>query len=123
MAARRIALDGDRLPARTGKARYEHVAFFQSASTPNKTYEVKYDKDERELKCNCPGWIFKRKDRPRGCKHLAQAGAAAVALDVNALGREAIANIAMRASEVRQNYATVAVKLIDKARRLIVLDD
>lgn len=31
-------------------------------------YEVRLN-DDGGTSCNCPGWQFKKKDQPRGCKH------------------------------------------------------
>lgn len=41
-----------------------------TSSSSDKMYIVAQAKYSNEWQCSCPGWIFKKKDKPRGCKHL-----------------------------------------------------
>lgn len=40
------------------------------------TYEVRLE-ENGQLRCNCPGWIFKKNDAVRGCKHTREVEAEA----------------------------------------------
>ena len=42
---------------------------FKSRSS-DRVYQV--IENEGKVSCNCPGWIFKRAGKPRGCRHTAQ---------------------------------------------------
>ncbi len=48
----------------------EFLKRFESKSSPGKFYEVVRDPSTGELSCDCPGWINKKKDKPRTCKHV-----------------------------------------------------
>lgn len=37
-------------------------------------------REDGSLRCNCPGWIFAKKDQPRGCKHTKLIDAEATSL-------------------------------------------
>jgi hypothetical protein len=39
------------------------------SSSGNGSYTALIDTDTGAASCNCRGWIFKRKNKPRGCKH------------------------------------------------------
>lgn len=58
--------------AKTAKADPLYTWGLQSSKPRNGgefiTYEVRMEEDG-SLRCNCPGWIFKKKDAERGCKH------------------------------------------------------
>ena len=43
------------------------TAEFRSSSS-DKVYETRLYADGT-TSCNCPGWTFKRGDKPRSCKH------------------------------------------------------
>jgi hypothetical protein len=43
---------------------------FPSSSAPGVAYTV-FQYDDGSTSCDCPGWINKKKDKPRGCKHTA----------------------------------------------------
>lgn len=48
---------------------YRLVAAVESASAPDRYYRVLADRQNGELSCDCPRWIFKRRRQERGCKH------------------------------------------------------
>jgi len=49
---------------------YKVVATYASKSTPGKKYQVVRG-PKGGLSCNCPSWIFKKRDQPtRTCKHV-----------------------------------------------------
>lgn len=39
------------------------------SSSSDAVYTALFDTDTGASSCNCKGWIFKRHDKPRGCKH------------------------------------------------------
>jgi ATP-dependent DNA ligase len=44
-------------------------ALNSSSSNPNKKYTVVLNTATAEASCDCPGWTFKKGDKPRSCKH------------------------------------------------------
>jgi len=40
------------------------------SESSNNLYIVAQAKKSGEWQCSCPGWIFKKPGKPRGCKHL-----------------------------------------------------
>lgn len=42
----------------------------RSRSNPDRRYSIRQNKINGQLSCNCPGWIFKRKNQERSCKHI-----------------------------------------------------
>lgn len=42
---------------------------YRSKSNPNRWYEVRLNPDG-SLSCNCPAWVFKKKGKPRTCRHV-----------------------------------------------------
>jgi hypothetical protein len=51
------------------KRGYKVMGTFPSSSTPGKKYTV-LQGPKGGLSCNCPSWIFKKRDQPRTCKHV-----------------------------------------------------
>ena len=47
-----------------------HTYRFPSRSS-SRIYEVR-DDDSGALSCTCPGWVYKRNNRPRGCRHVTE---------------------------------------------------
>lgn len=43
-------------------------AWAEPSSHGTTTYEILLHADG-SLSCNCPGWVFQRPGKPRGCKH------------------------------------------------------
>ena len=39
------------------------------SSSSSKVYETVAYADDFTTSCNCPGWIYKRPNQPRGCRH------------------------------------------------------
>ena len=39
------------------------------SSKGTKIYVLLFDDVEHKISCNCPGWIYPRGGRSRGCKH------------------------------------------------------
>lgn len=56
---------------------YDEVGEYPSSSS-TKIYTVKRHRRTGELSCDCPAWKFKKGDKPRTCKHVAQAAAGVV---------------------------------------------
>jgi hypothetical protein len=54
---------------RTSKSGYKVMGTFASSSAPGKKYTV-LQGPKGGLSCNCPAWIFKKRDQPRTCKHV-----------------------------------------------------
>jgi len=40
------------------------------SESSNRVYIVAQAKTSGEWQCSCPGWIMKKPNKPRGCKHL-----------------------------------------------------
>jgi hypothetical protein len=46
----------------------ETLATLPSRRTPGKSYTVKRNPETSEISCDCPGWIYSKRD-PRSCRH------------------------------------------------------
>ena len=47
----------------------EWIWTFESSTSPGVSYET-IEYDNGRVTCNCPGWRFKKGDKPRTCKHV-----------------------------------------------------
>lgn len=54
--------------------RWGKVVARHKSKSSNKKYEVR--RKGRSYSCNCPGWTFKKKGKPRNCRHVTAARSA-----------------------------------------------
>ena len=45
------------------------IAEFTSKSNPSIVHKVVRNDETGEISCGCRGWIYKRPNQPRGCRH------------------------------------------------------
>lgn len=51
------------------------------SSSSSRLYTVSFDTAVGQWCCNCPGWVVKKPNKPRGCKHLTAMMPALATLD------------------------------------------
>jgi len=60
------ALGGELLPDNSQYTNRMHI----KSSSSDKLYVVAQNKSSGDWSCGCPGWIFKKKNQDRTCKHM-----------------------------------------------------
>jgi hypothetical protein len=58
---------------------HEYITQTFKSETSDKLYFARIEKATGRVSCTCPGWVFKKKDKQRGCKHTREMLAGTIA--------------------------------------------